>query len=150
MTTETANLDRSDALAKQYLDAFEKSGVPTPRAVDAALAKAKAAGTPEDWLDAARVANAFANVADALCDHYASVYRSTDNQRHLHTAAEHEQTRNRYLSLRNQAYLEVARLHLAKGDSARALSYAITAVQLSGAEPNTAGEALIRKITDYK
>jgi len=42
------------------------------------------------------------------------------------------------------------KLYLAKGDKAVALSYVVTAVKLSAAEPNRIGEDLIKQIIEYK
>jgi hypothetical protein len=151
---EASSLDKSEELAKQYLDAFKKTGIPTPKAVDAAFQKAKTAGTIEAWTEAASMANSYANVIDVLTGHYSDLYYASrsggdGNYAYISKAADYEKIRNRYLKRRNDAYIELAKLYLAKGDKARALSYAVTAVKLSRAEPNTVGENLIRQIIDY-
>jgi hypothetical protein len=64
-------------------------------------------------------------------------------------ATEYERTRNHYIGIRNDAYIELAKLYLAKEDKAKALSYLLAAVRLSVPEPNTKGEALIRQIIEY-
>ena len=70
--------------------------------------------------------------------------------RYLKTAASYEDARNKYLGMRNDAYIRLARIYLEKGEKAKALSFAVTAVKLSGVRPNTAGEELIRKIIEYE
>ena len=147
-------LDQSEALAKQYLDSFKKTGVPTAQTVTAAIEKARQQGTIEAWSEAAAVANAYANVVDVLTDHYSKLYyasrsgRGDGNFAYISKAADYEKLRNQYLKLRNDAYLEVAKLHSAKGEKAKALSFVITAVSLSGAEPNAEGEKLIRQLIE--
>ena len=147
----------SEKLAQQYLDTFEKTGVPAPTAVEAAFAKATKESTIENWEFAARLANTYANVVDVLRDHYADLYYESKssysrggNTGYLEKAAEYERKRNEYLGKRNEAYLNLADLYLAKGNKSRALSYAMTAVRLSGAYPNTRGENLIKKIIEFQ
>jgi hypothetical protein len=152
---DAATLDQSEEMAKQYLDAFKKSGVPSPGAIDAAVKKAQSAGTIDAWTEAAGVANSYANVIDVLTNHYSKLYHASRDSRgqgnygYISTAAKYEKIRNRYLAIRNDAYIQLARLYLSKGDQAKALSYVVTAVKLSGAEPNTAGEQLIKQIVNY-
>ena len=151
----SSTLNQSEEVARQYLEAFRKSGIPTSKAVDAAVAKARAAGSIEAWTEAARIANSHANVVDVLTSHYSRLYsasragRSSGDFALINKAADYERVRNRYLRIRNDAYLELAKLYLAKGDSLNALSYVTTAVKLSGVEPNSPGEELIKQIIEY-
>ena len=144
-------LDQSEAMAKQYLESFKKTGVPTASAVLAAVEKAKQQGTIDAWTEAAAIANAFANVVDVLTDHYSGLYYASRSGSgggtfsYISKAADYEKIRNRYLAIRNNAYLELAKLYAAKGDKAKALSFVVTAVSLSGTQPNTEGEALIKQ-----
>jgi len=144
-------LEESEALARQYFDSFRKSGVPTAQTVKAAVERAKQQDTIEVWNDAAGIANTYANVVDVLTHHYSALYYASrsgsgsGNYGYLTKAADYEKIRNRYLRIRNDAYLQLAKLYSAKGDKAQALSYVVTAVKLSGAEPNAEGEALIRQ-----
>jgi hypothetical protein len=149
------SLDESKELIDKYLAEFQKTGVPTPSAVDAAFQQAKQANTIDAWLAAAKIANSYANVVDVLKAHYSGLYDSSraadsPNQAYINTAANYEGVQNQYLQRRNDAYLVIARLYLAQGDKGNALSYAVTAVQLSGVAPNTDGEALIRQIVEYQ
>lgn len=149
-----SGLMQSEELAKEYLDAFRKSGVPTPSAVDAAFKAAETANSVESWQLAGRLANAYANVVDVLSGHYSDLYSSSENRGAnmslLSTAANYERKRNVYLSMRNRSYIRIARIYLGQGEKGQALSFAVTAVKLSGAEPNKEGEALIRQIIEYK
>ena len=129
---EVESLDQSEELSQRYLDAFKKSGVPTPKAVEAAFQKARASGTIESWQAASSIANSYANVVDVLKRHYSYLYdvsklsyRGGGNMRYIETAANYEGVQNKYLQMRNDAYIELAKLHLAKGDRARALSYVV-------------------------
>lgn len=70
----TTALDQSAELAKEYLNAFKKSGTPTPKAVDAAFEKARSSGAVEDWTLAAEIANSYANVIDVLSKHWYGLY----------------------------------------------------------------------------
>lgn len=150
-----SNLDQSEELMQKYLEAFKKSGVPTPKAVDAALQRARQAKSIESWVQAARIANTYANVVDVLTSHYSQLYYASRSAGSggdyslINKAAAYERVRNRYLMMRNDAYIELAKLYLAKGDAAAALSYVTSAVKLSAAEPNVAGEALIKQIVQY-
>jgi hypothetical protein len=153
-STET-DLDKSKDLLREYLSSFEKSGIPTPSAVEAALGRAQAENTIDAWHTAATLANTYANVVDVLCDHYAGLYKSSEstyggNMSYLSTAVDYERKRNTYLAMRNDAFLKIARLHLEKGETAEALSFAVTAVELSGMAPNVKGVALIREIIEYQ
>ena len=149
------SLDRSAAISKKFLEAFQESGVPTPKAVEAARAQAFAANTVEAWNLFAKIANSYANVLDSLSDHYARCYQATrggggyGERKLIETAAKYETERNTYLELRNGAYLQIANMHLAAGDPAKALSMAITAIELSGDKPNEAGENLVKQIVQY-
>jgi|SRR5882672_8093610 len=152
---EPSSLDQSEELAKQYLDSFKRTGVPSPDAVNASVKKAQLAGTIEAWTEVAAVANSYGNVVDVLRDHYSKLFsasrdsRGSGNLAYISTAADYEKARNRYYGIRNDAYIQLARLYLAKGDKARALSYVVTAVKLSGIQPNDAGEKLIKEIVGY-
>jgi hypothetical protein len=154
---EFESLDQSEELSKKYLDAFNKSGIPTPKTVEAALQKARTSGTIESWQNAASIANSYANVVDVLKKHYAYLYdvskygsRGGGNMSYINAAADYERVQNKYLKMRNDAYIELARLYLAKGDKAKTLSYVVTAVKLSGAESNKIGEELIKQIIEYQ
>lgn len=152
---ESSSLDQSEELAQKYLEAFKKTGVPTPKTVDAAFQKAKTAGSIQTWEEAARIANNYANVIDVLTSHYSKLFHASRSGRGsgdhalISKAADYERIRNRYLAMRNDAYIELAKLHLTKGDGARALSYVTTAVKLSGAEVNVTGERLIKQIIEF-
>lgn len=139
-------LNSSDDTARKYLEAFTKSGVPTSDAVSEAFQKAKSSNTTEAWKMAASVANSYANVIDALSDHYAAVYSNDKRMETIRAAADYETVKNSYLELRNQAYLTLAAILYEKGESAAALSYALTAVKLSSLKVNRPGEELIKKI----
>lgn len=151
---ETSDFDKSEELARQYLDAFNKSGVPTPTTVESVTQKAKTAGTIAAWTEAAAIANSYANVVDVLTDHYSTLYYASrsgsggGNYSYIKKAAAYETMRNSYLKKRNDAYIALAMLYLAKGDKAKALSYLVTAVKLSEAEPNIAAENLIKQIVE--
>lgn len=152
---EPASLEQSETIAKEYLETFKKSGVPTPQAVAAAIAKAKAQPSVEAWTEVATIANAYANVVDVLKDHYSTLYYSSRSggsggvYDYISKAANYEGVRNRYLAMRNDAYIELAKLFAAKGEKAKALSFVVTAVKLSGSKPNTEGEALIKQLVEY-
>lgn len=151
-----AAADDSEKLAQKYLETFEKTGVPTSGAVKAAVSKAKKENTIEAWELAARLANTYANVVDVLREHYSNLYhafKSWDKSRAESCgkrAREYEVKRLVFLGLRNEAYLDLAQLHLEKGHKSLALSYAMTAVRLSGLYPNERGEDLIKKIIEYE
>jgi len=152
---EPTGFEQSEELARRYLEAFQKSGIPSPKGVEAAVTKAKSAGTIEAWREAANIANVYANVIDVLTSHYSQLYNASRSSRGpgdhalISKAADYERIRNRYLQIRNDAYIEAAKLYLAKGDAPQALSYVTTAVKLSGVHPNTAGEALIKQIIQF-
>jgi len=136
---ESKVLDKSEQMVNERLESFRKSGVPTPKIVDAAFAKAKNTPSIENWLAAASVANAYGRVVDVLCENFTRAY----------AAVVYERVRNTYYDYRNTAYLEVAKLYLAKGDKAMALSYATTAVELSGSIHNQPAEKFVREIIEY-
>lgn len=146
----------SAKVAQKYQESFGKTGVPTPEAVDAALAKAKKANTIESWEYAAGLADSYANVVEVLREHYATLYNSSragraeGNKPYMRQAADYEKSRNQYLGIRNDVYLNIADLYLAKGNKSVALSYAMTAVQLTSAELNVRGVNLIKKIIEYR
>ena len=150
-----AEFSKSELLIDKYLTEFKKSGVPTPGAVDAAFSAAEKANTLESWSAAARLANAYANIVGVLKNHYATLYdagaaRLSGRNDLLNTAVVYEQAQNSYLQRRNDAYLRIAKIYLSRGDKAQALSFAITAVQLSGAEPNLEAESLIKQVIEYR
>jgi hypothetical protein len=107
-------LNQSEQIAKEYVDAFLQTGIPTPNAIDAAFKKAKETPILENWNIAARMANSYANVVDVLTDHYLGLYNTSKsrygdgNMKYLQTAADYEKTRNKNLAMRNDAYLELA------------------------------------------
>jgi hypothetical protein len=157
----------AETQTQEYLATFEKDGVPTLGAVKAALAKAKAENTIETWASAARLANSYSNVVDVLSEHYLEVYQNLlkktsessltrDLEPRLltmfsETLGKYDSTRNEYRAVRNECYLSVAELYLAQGNKASALSYAMTAVELTGGDGSIQrGEALIKKIIEYE
>lgn len=146
-----AVLDPSEELLKKYVDGFRENGVPTRKAVDAALKQANDTNTLESWEMVARLANKYANVVDVLYKHYWGLYRNTDGPKVKlgFKAVPYEKKSNEYRGIRNDAYIRIAKLHLKRGDKAQALSYAVTAVELSAAEPNEEGEALILEIIEF-
>jgi hypothetical protein len=152
---DQSSLNESEELTQKYLETFKKTGVPTPKTIEAAFLKAKSEGAVSSWEEAARIANNYANVIDVLTSHYSKLYyasrsgRGSGDHNLISKAADYERVRNRYLKMRNDAYIELARLYLTKGDGARALSYLSTAVRLSGVEPNLSGETLIKQIIQY-
>lgn len=147
---EAPILTQSERIAKEYLDSFRQTGVPTTAAVTAALQKAKASPSVTTWQLAAKIANSYANAVSVLKEHYSTLYNQNRNGDYIHKAAEYEKVENQYLAIRNNAYIELAKLYLQQGDKATALSFAATAVRLSGDTPNTDGEQLIKLIIEYK
>lgn len=153
---EDSPLNNSEQVAMEYLDSFQQTGIPTPNAIEAAFKTARQTPSVENWETAAKMANSFANVVDVLADHYSGLYYrsrsgySDGNFTYLTSGEAYEVTRNKYLALRNDAYIELAKIYLAKGEKAKSLSFAVTAVKLSGSSPNTEGEQLIRKIIEYQ
>ena len=141
-------LNTSDETAQQYLETFTKSGIPTSDAVSEAFQKARSSNTTEAWKIAASVANSYANIIDALSDHYAAVYRNDKRRENIQMAADYETVRNSYLEQRDQAYLALAAILYEKGEPAAALSYALTAIKLSSLKVNRTGEELIWKIVN--
>ena len=141
---EAKVLDKSEEMVNARLDSFRKSGVPTPKIVDAAFAKAKNASSVENWLAAASAANAYGRLVEMLYKNYSDSYYGVQKK-----ALDYERVRNTYYTYRNTAYLEVAKLYLANGDKATALSYATTAVELSGSLHNAPAENLVRQIMEY-
>src|SRR5690349_2359661 len=73
-TKDQPVLDQSEVLAKQYLESFKKTGVPTASTVTAAFEKARQQGTIDAWTEAAAIANTYANVVNVLTDHYSALY----------------------------------------------------------------------------
>jgi hypothetical protein len=147
----------AEAETQKHLKAFAKSGVPTPQIVEAALAKAKKENTIESWTSASRLANAYANVVDVLYEHYMDAWnsakrvKSADKEgKYFRIVLDYEEKRSKHHQIRNDCFLNIAEIHLTNGNTASALSYAMTAVSLSGSEPNLRGEALIKKIIEYK
>jgi hypothetical protein len=153
---ETKPLNQSDQITKEYLDSFEQTGVPTPGAVTAAFQKAKDSPSIENWQLAAKSANTYANAVDILTQHYSRLYEAstsgggTAEKKYISAAVVYERTRNKYMTMRNDAYLEIAKLFLEQGDKAKALSFAAAAVRLSALEPNVTGEQLIRSIIEFE
>ncbi len=147
--------NQSEDIAQTYLDALVKSGVPTSSAADVVLHKAQLNGTIELWEVVASLANSYAHVVGVLRNHYADLSQASksggkpDPSPFMTKATQYERARNHYISVRNDAYVELAKLYLAKDNKAKALSYLLAAVQLSALEPNTKGEALIRQIIEY-
>jgi len=147
--------NQSEELAQTYLDALVKSGVPTSSAAEVVLHKAQVNGTIELWEVVASLANSYAHVVGVLRNHYADLSQASksggkpDPSPFMTKATQYERTRNHYIGIRNDAYIELARLYLAKDNKAKALSYLLAAVRLSAPEPNTKGEALIRQIIEY-
>jgi type II secretory pathway pseudopilin PulG len=71
---EKVNLDQSEEVLKQYIASFAKTGIPTPKAIEAAIKKAQSDPTIKAWEDVATIANSYANVIDVLSNHYAKLY----------------------------------------------------------------------------
>jgi|GEM_PF-2536444 len=154
----------AETQTQEYLASFETDGVPTLGAVKAALAKAKAENTIETWMKAARLANSYSNVVDVLSEHYLSYYQKLQqgaatfpalqqSAEKLYTKEQrkYDSTYRSYKTVRNDCYLSIAELYLAQGNKASALSYTMTAVELTGGdELITRGEALIKKIIEYE
>src|SRR5690606_1432718 len=98
----------------------------------------------------------YAHIVDILSKHYMKHYEestidgSEGNVAFLSTAANYEARRADYIAARNLAYLRIAKLLFDKGDKVQALSYALTAVELAGAELSQEGETLIQQIIEYK
>jgi len=148
---------------QEYLAAFEKDGVPTYGAVEAAFAKAKKENTIETWANAAQMANSLANVVSLLDEHYESKYehdaRSAESEldrvklriKYMEESRAYNEDQNLFKGVRNDCFLMIAELYLKQGNKASALSYAMTAVKLTGDGLDiTRGEALIKKIIEYK
>lgn len=153
----------ADEQVEKHLAAFEKDGVPTHSGVEAAIAKAQEDNTIESWAAAAKMANEYSNVISVLDEHYKKKYEEeanladSQNDRlklkiaYLESSGAYNMTHNECKKIRNQSYLNIAELFLEKGDRASALSFAMTAVELSGGTvPIERGEALIKKIVEYK
>ena len=155
-TTQAGDSQDTEAIAQRYIEAFRKSGVPTPDAVNAALSKARESSTTQNWEIVARLSNSYANVLGAMKDHYSNLYRSSRSgssgptRYYIERAADYETQQNNYLSIRNDAYISQAELFLAAGNKANALSLAMTSMRLSGISPNTKAEELIKRIVEYK
>jgi hypothetical protein len=154
---DAKSLNPAEQLTKQYLNAFQQTGVPTPGTVTAAFQKARASSSIDDWQLAAKIANSYANVVDVLTEHYSRVYHASKSgysgggeMKYISTAADYERVRNKYLGMRNDAYLQIAKLYLQQGDQTKALSFAVSAVSLSADKPNTDGEQLIRSIIQFE
>jgi hypothetical protein len=152
----------AETQTQEYLATFEKDGVPILGAVEAALTKAKKENTIETWANAARLANSYANVVSLLDEHYMSKFehdaRSASETgriklqiKYMEESGAYGKADNQYKNVRNDCYLSIAELYLKQGSKASALSYAMTAVRLTGATGSiTRGEALIKKIIEYK
>jgi hypothetical protein len=146
----------TELTARRYIESFKQSGVPTPSGVVAAVEKAKLSNKIADWEFAARIANSYANVVGELKSHYSKLhtrsaqYTRYGNEDYLNKAVEYEEIQNQYLQTRNDAYLSQSELYLQAGNKASALSFAMTAMSLSGASPNTRAEEIMRRIVEYK
>ena len=156
----------ADEQAEKYLATFEKDGVPTQGALDAAIAKAKKENTIETWANAARLANSHSNVLEVLYNHHRAVYRNEKahaadsdspsllvvlNELRTVIVDKYEVPVQKSRIVRNDCFLNMAELYLEQGNKVSALSYAMTAVKLTDdGQDITRGEALIKKIIEYK
>jgi hypothetical protein len=148
-------IDPGNETLNRYLEAYGKWGVPTPKAVDAAFARAKTTQTIDSWLAAGEVANRYADVLKVLADYYDKQYRMLQRelgssvspvlQASLQTSIRFDSLVLRYLTMRDEAHVAVASLYLDKGDRTHALSYALAALH-SG---SGSAADLVRKIIDF-
>jgi hypothetical protein len=150
-TDEANSLNKAERLAKSFVSSYKKSGVPTPKLVAKALSTAQKSNSLENWQKVASLANSYGNSVDVIKDHYYQYYlgERTYRSSYLSKAAAYEKIQNKHLQIRNDAYLKMSGILKSQGRLAEALSYAITAVQLTGSDINSQGVSQIESIIEF-
>jgi hypothetical protein len=124
-----ANIPKSLTEAADKL-VFEE--IATPKLVDAALKKAKNNSSVENWENVAILSNALASSIGVVGDYFSKSYDYYKVDSVLEKAVKLEQMSNDYKQIRNDAYLEIAKIYLNNGQKIQALNISARAVNLSG------------------
>lgn len=156
-----AELPESHVIAQ-----FRTSGVPTPAIVDALVAAARKEDTIGSWTKVASAANSYANLIDVLVNHQLRIaqhaVQSADAGSVVEVlgrafaeiaakeAAEYEGVRDKYVQIRNDAYLNIAKLSAASGDTATAVAYVVTAIEHSSTNMHYEGKTLLKSFIHYR